>query len=52
MIQVSQSVVEALQGLYQFEPVTDVDMKGKGKLAVWELTALDSLTVGVGVEEG
>jgi class 3 adenylate cyclase len=52
VIQATQSVFDALQGLYHFEPVADVVMKGKGKLAVWEVTPLDAFTVGAGAMEG
>jgi class 3 adenylate cyclase len=52
VIQATQSVFDALQGLYHFEPVADVVMKGKGKLAVWQVTPLDAFTVGAGAMEG
>jgi class 3 adenylate cyclase len=52
VIQATQSVFDALQGLYHFEPVADVVMKGKGKLAVWEVTPLNAFSVEAGVMEG
>ena len=51
VIQVTKSVFDALQGLYHFDQVNDVPMKGKGKLAVWELTPLNAFVAEVGAGE-
>lgn len=51
VIQVSKSVFDVLQGMYHFEQVADVPMKGKDKLAVWELTPLDGLVTTPDTEE-
>jgi adenylate cyclase len=45
VIQVTKSVFDALQGLYHFEQVNDVFMKGKGKLSVWEITPLNTFSL-------
>lgn len=51
IIQVSQSVYNALQGLYYFEPLKEVEVKGKGKISVWSVHPLDSsLVLGENVE--
>ena len=47
VIQVSKSVFDALQGMYHFDQVADVPLKGKGKLAVWELTPMDAFQTAV-----
>ncbi|MEB3310844.1 MAG: adenylate/guanylate cyclase domain-containing protein [Snowella sp.] len=38
VIHVTQSVVKALEGLYQFDPIEAIAIKGKGKIPVWTLT--------------
>jgi class 3 adenylate cyclase len=51
VIQVTKSVLEALQGMYHFDQVNDVVMKGKGKLAVWKVTPLNAFAAEVGAGE-
>ena len=51
VIQVSKSVYDVLQGLYYFEPLKEVEVKGKGKISVWSVHSLDSsLVLGENVE--
>jgi class 3 adenylate cyclase len=42
VIRVSQSVYDALKGLYHFKRVKDVEIEGKGKIPVWSVYPLDS----------
>ena len=51
VIQVTKSVFDALQGMYHFDQVDDVVMKGKGKLAVWKVTPLNAFAAEVGARE-
>ena len=51
VIQVTKSVFDALQGMYHFNQVDDVVMKGKGKLAVWKVTPLNAFAAQVGAGE-
>jgi hypothetical protein len=37
VIQVTAPIVEALEGLYQFEPLAPVLVKGHGEVAIWEV---------------
>ncbi|WP_417518450.1 adenylate/guanylate cyclase domain-containing protein [Minwuia sp.] len=37
-IQVTREVVDALEGLYDFEPRGEVEVKGKGRMPTWWLT--------------
>jgi class 3 adenylate cyclase len=45
VIQVSEAVVRALDGLYRFEPLAPVEVKGEGAIPIWELTRLDPALV-------
>jgi len=40
IIQVSESVYKSLQGMYDFKPVNDFTLKGKGNIPVWSLHPL------------
>ena len=40
VIQVTEPVLNALEGLYHFEPLTPVSIKGEGSIPIWELTPL------------
>jgi len=44
IIQVSESVYTSLQGMYDFKPVNDFLLKGKGSIAVWSLHPLQSVS--------
>jgi class 3 adenylate cyclase len=44
VIQVSESVYSALQGLYDFTPVDDVKLKGKGYIRSWSIHPLHSVS--------
>ena len=46
VIQVTEPVVRALDGLYHFEPLAPIEVKGEGSIAIWELTAQDHALVG------
>jgi hypothetical protein len=37
--------VRALDGLYSFDPLTPVEVKGEGVIPIWELTRLDAALV-------
>lgn len=37
VIQVTAPIVEALAGLYRFEPLPAVPVKGHGEVAIWEV---------------
>ena len=41
VIQVTEPVRRALDGLYSFEPLAPVEVKGEGVIPIWELTRLD-----------
>ena len=45
VIQVTEPVVRALDGLYSFDPLTPVEVKGEGVIPIWELTRLDPALV-------
>jgi class 3 adenylate cyclase len=45
VIQVTEPVRRALDGLYRFEPLAPVDVKGEGVIPIWELTRLDPALV-------
>jgi hypothetical protein len=49
VIQVTDPVRRALDGLYSFEPLPPVEVKGEGLIPIWELTRLDSALVSVAV---
>jgi class 3 adenylate cyclase/Skp family chaperone for outer membrane proteins len=42
VIQVSEAVYKSLQGLYEFERLEDVPLKGKGEIPVWSVKPLNS----------
>lgn len=42
-IQVTEDVVKALDGVYDFEPRGEVEVKGKGRMQTWWLTGLTAL---------
>jgi len=45
VIQVTEPVRRALDGLYGFEPLAPVEVKGEGVILIWELTRLDPALV-------
>jgi len=45
VIQVTEPVRQALDGLYSFEPLAPVEVKGEGVIPIWELTRLDPALV-------
>jgi class 3 adenylate cyclase len=45
VIQVTEPVLRALDGLYSFEPLEPVEVKGEGAIPIWELTRLDAALV-------
>jgi len=45
VIQVTEPVRQALDGLYSFEPLAPVEVKGEGVISIWELTRLDPALV-------
>jgi len=45
VIQVTEPVRQALEGLYSFEPLAPVEVKGEGVISIWELTRLDPALV-------
>jgi class 3 adenylate cyclase len=45
VIQVTEPVRRALDGLYHFEPLAPVEVKGEGGIPIWELTRLDAALV-------
>jgi len=45
LIQVSESVYSSLEGLYDFQPVNDVMIKGKGNIQVWSVHPLNSASI-------
>jgi len=45
VIQVTEPVRRALDGLYSFEPLAPVEVKGEGGIPIWELTRLDAALV-------
>ena len=49
VIQVTEPVRRALDGLYSFEPLPPVEVKGEGVIPIWELTRLDPALVAVAV---
>jgi class 3 adenylate cyclase len=49
VIQVTEPVRQALDGLYSFEPLAPVEVKGEGVISIWELTRLDPALVTVAV---
>jgi len=49
VIQVTEPVRRALDGLYSFEPLAPVEVKGEGVISIWELTRLDPALVAVAV---
>jgi class 3 adenylate cyclase len=49
VIQVTEPVRRALDGLYSFEPLAPVEVKGEGVIAIWELTRLDPVLVSAAV---
>jgi hypothetical protein len=44
-------VRQALEGLYSFEPLAPVEVKGEGVIPIWELTRLDPALVSAAVGE-
>lgn len=42
VIQVTEPVRRALDGLYKFETLAPVELRGEGVIPIWELTRLDS----------
>jgi class 3 adenylate cyclase len=52
IIQVTQSVYDALGDLHQFQRVNDIQVKGKGSIAVWaiQLPAAESEMNGAAME--
>jgi class 3 adenylate cyclase len=51
VIQVTEPVRQALEGLYSFEPLAPVEVKGEGVIPIWELTRLDPALVSAAVGE-
>ncbi len=49
VIQVTEPVRRALDGLYSFEPLAPVEVKGEGVIPIWELTRLDPALVSAAV---
>ena len=49
VIQVTEPVRRALDGLYSFEPLPPVEVKGEGVIPIWELTRLDPALVSAAV---
>ncbi|MEI6111264.1 MAG: adenylate/guanylate cyclase domain-containing protein [Cyanobium sp. ELA712] len=49
VIQVTEPVRRALDGLYSFEPMAPVEVKGEGVIPIWELTRLDPALVSAAV---
>ena len=49
VIQVTEPVRQALDGLYSFEPLAPVEVKGEGVISIWELTRLDPALVSAAV---
>ena len=49
VIQVTEPVRQALEGLYSFKPLPPVEVKGEGVIPIWELTSLDPALVSVAV---
>ncbi|MCX5960049.1 MAG: HAMP domain-containing protein [Cyanobacteria bacterium] len=49
VIQVTEPVRRALDGLYSFEPMAPVEVKGEGVISIWELTRLDPALVSAAV---
>ena len=49
VIQVTEPVRRALDGLYSFEPLAPVEVKGEGVIPIWELTRLDHALVSAAV---
>ena len=45
--EVTEPVRRALDGLYSFEPLAPVEVKGEGVISIWELTRLDPALVAV-----
>jgi len=45
VIQVTEPVRQALDGLFSFEPLAPVEVKGEGVISIWELTRLDPALV-------
>ena len=45
VIQVTEPVRQALDGLYSFEPLAPVEVKGEGVISIWELSRLDPALV-------
>ena len=45
VIQVTEPVRRALDGLYSFEPLAPVEVKGEGVIPIWELTRLNPALV-------
>jgi class 3 adenylate cyclase len=45
VIQVTDPVRRALDGLYSFEPLAPVEVKGEGVIPIWELSRLDPALV-------
>jgi adenylate cyclase len=42
VIQVSEALVRALDGLYTFIPLEPIEVKGEGTIPIWELHRLDA----------
>jgi class 3 adenylate cyclase len=49
VIQVTEPVRQALDGLYNFDPLAPVEVKGEGVISIWELTRLDPALVNAAV---
>jgi adenylate cyclase len=42
VIQVTEPLVRALDGLYSFTPLEPIELKGEGLIPIWELQRLDA----------
>ena len=51
VIQVTEPVRRALDGLYSFEPLAPVEVKGEGVIPIWELTRLNPALVSAAAGE-
>jgi hypothetical protein len=46
VIQVTEPVARALDGLYRFDPLPAIQVKGEGAIAIWELSPLERALAG------
>jgi hypothetical protein len=51
VIQVTEPVRRALDGLYRFEPLAPVEVKGEAGIPIWELSPLDAALVTAAAED-